>query len=510
MNAIATAANAAWWASNLPSWWAFRAALHNPAATQRRLLQSIVSGAARTAFGRDHRFNKIQSYADFVARVPIREYAEFEPYIDRIRRGEQHVLTADRVIRFATTSGTTSGRKLIPYTRRSQAEFNRAVGPWIADLFHTYPSLVAGSAYWSISPVVQESHETDSKVPIGFEDDSEYLGGLRRRLVDSVMAVPNSVRHAGSMGEWRRQTADHLAKASDLRLISIWHPSFLSLLGDQLDRPMFDVWPHLKVISCWTDAHAALGAAELSRQFPDVVIQPKGLIATEAIVSIPFAGRWPLAIRSHFYEFIGDDGSVWRADELREGHGYEVVVTTGSGLFRYRLGDRVVVEGRVAKTPSIRFLGKANNVSDRFGEKLSEPFVATILDRVQRESGVTWTFAMLAPEGSRYVLFVAGDVATDLAERIDAALRDNPHYAYCRDLRQLQSVEIIRLGMDAPETFARRMTEMGQRLGDIKPVALSRLDGWGEWFASVAQSFLPAFPPGISLQTKDGERDRQE
>ncbi len=85
------------------------------------------------------------------------------------------------------------------------------MGPWIVDLFHRQPSLVFGRAYWSVSPVVRNTNDSESKVPIGFEDDSEYLGGLRRRLVDAVMAVPASVRHATSMDEWRRQTIEHLS-----------------------------------------------------------------------------------------------------------------------------------------------------------------------------------------------------------------------------------------------------------------------------------------------------------
>ncbi len=108
-------------------------------------------------------------------------------------------------------------------------------------------------------------------------------------------------------GDDRRSST---CRCSDLRLISIWHPSFLTLLLDEVEKSPAELWPHLRHISCWGDAHAAMPLADLQRRFPDVVVQPKGLIATEVIVSIPFAGRWPLAIRSHVFEFLYDDGSV--------------------------------------------------------------------------------------------------------------------------------------------------------------------------------------------------------
>ena len=72
------------------------------------------------------------------------------------------------------------------------------------------------------------------------------------------------------------------------------------LAPDALTR----IWPRLGLISCWGDAHAALHLDELRRSFPGVEIQPKGLLATEAFVTIPFDDRTPLAIRSHFFEFL--------------------------------------------------------------------------------------------------------------------------------------------------------------------------------------------------------------
>ena len=206
---------------------------------------------------------------------------------------------------------------------------------------------------------------------MGFAHDSEYVGGLQQRLVRSVMAVPSSVRHARSMEAFWYTTLRHLVRRPDLRLISVWNPSFLTLLADQLsehgDRLLDEepklkpalrartaaerhalLWPRLRLISCWADGNSGPAARKLAALFPHARIRAKGLIATEGFISLPWEAcdGAVLAVRSHFLEFLPAD-SVGRADptrpqlahELEPGHTYSVVITTGGGLYRYHLGD---------------------------------------------------------------------------------------------------------------------------------------------------------------------------
>jgi hypothetical protein len=253
------------------------------------------------------------------------------------------------------------------------------------------------------------------------------------------------------------------------------------------------LWPKLGLISCWADGAAAMSLRELRRRFPNTRVQAKGLLATEAFVTLPFGRHQPLALNSHFFEFIGDDGHTHLADSLQEGNEYEVVVTTAGGLWRYRLGDRVVVNGRAGRTPSLRFLGRAGNISDRFGEKLSETFVADVLSKLFRERPPR--FALLAPDedvaGCRYTLYVEGVPPLDCVETLERALRHNPHYAWCRDLGQLLPPRLFAIASRGYEQFIERLAAGGARLGEIKPAALSRLSGWSNVFAGdyVARSF---------------------
>jgi hypothetical protein len=249
------------------------------------------------------------------------------------------------------------------------------------------------------------------------------------------------------------------------------------------------LWPRLRVISCWCDGHAALAATGLREKFPGIAVQEKGLLATEGIVSIPFAGVRPLAIRSHFLEFEDANGRILIASELRAGEIYGVLLTTMGGLYRYRLNDLIFVDGHLGQTPTIRFVGKSGLVSDRAGEKLSDGFVAQVIRQFMSRYSATPTFIMLAPdqdfEGCRYTLYLDADLPETAAADLDLFLSANPQYAHCRRLGQLLAPRLFRLAGEPYRAYCARLVGAGQRLGDIKPAALSRLDGWSNHFSKV-------------------------
>ncbi len=532
MRAAAAVAGAAWVAAHSAGYWKYRRALADPATAQRARLMEYVRLNAGTAFGRRHGFSSIRSVEQYQARVPLASYADVRGSIEAIAEGHQQVLTRERVTRLALSSGSVAAAKRIPFTGTLQGEFRRAVAPWIVDLYRRHPRAAAGGAYWSISPALPSPAVALGAVPVGFAEDSEYLGGLAKRLVDATLAVPSFVRLVPGLDAFRYVTLWHLLRRGDLSLVSVWHPSFLALLlgalpahwsallddlrrgtltppgglpralaphvnrrpargrAEALSRLAPDdytaIWPHLAVVSCWADGHAAVPARQIARLLPGVVIQPKGLLATEGVVTLPFAGRTPLAVRSHFFEFL-DEGRVALAHELEPGRRYSVVLTTGGGLYRYRLEDRVEMDGMVERTPSLRFLGKEDHVSDLCGEKLNETFVAGVLARAWTSGGIAPRFGFVAPDVTSsppgYVLYLeaADAVSPELARLVDDLLSANPHYRHCRALGQLAPLCIVRAASMFPR-YAARCREAGQRLGDIKPLALNTRSGWTEVF----------------------------
>ncbi len=526
----AALANSLWWLASRASGAAYASALNHPDHAQEQVLRALLRKNSATAFGREHGLHEVSTSAEFGRRVPIRTYDELRPWIDRVRRGESAVLTSEPVSRLVPTSGSTAARKLIPYTAAMHRQLKKAIGPWIFDLYRSHPRALLGSSYWSISPVASDGFESaeDSGVPIGFEEDTEYLGEFHKILADAALAVPPELRFVTSIEDWRYVTALLLLRQADLSLISVWHPSFLilllreikehwnQLLSDIADgtcavlrrlplsvaaalklRPDLrrsrylqrgtpdtgaQLWPRLTVVSCWADGHARGSAAELAQSLGSVALQPKGLIATEGIVSIPFEGLHPLAICSHYLEFEDDSGRVWLSPELRENHEYNVVLTTGGGLYRYRLDDRIVVDAILGQTPSVRFVGKSSQVSDRMGEKLSDGFVGSVFSKLFQDAGKVPSFAMLAPDvdgdGCRYTLYLSADAPNEMCTKLDLLLSANPHYEYCRRLTQLRSPRLFRVSDDAYARYCRRLQCMGKRLGEIKPVGLSPLDDW--------------------------------
>src|SRR5439155_1534252 len=153
-----------------------------------------------------------------------------------------------------------------------------------------------------------------------------------------------------------------------------------------------------------------------------------------------------LAVESGYYEFIDDAGVPHGCTQLIDEAQYEVALTTHSGLYRYRLGDRVRVRGWLGEAPMLEFLGRGASFCDLCGEKLSEPFVNARLESIEG-------FRLLAPAPDpplRYILYLdAGEhdenSARDLARSLDETLRANPQYDYARRLGQLATVDPVRI-----------------------------------------------------------------
>ncbi|KJD36746.1 hypothetical protein PW52_03670 [Tamlana sedimentorum] len=92
---------------------------NNPIETQEKVFQELIATATKTVFGQDHDFVSINNHADFVKRVPVRDYEGLKPYVERMVAGEPDILWEGKPLYFAKTSGTTSGSKFIPITKES-------------------------------------------------------------------------------------------------------------------------------------------------------------------------------------------------------------------------------------------------------------------------------------------------------------------------------------------------------------------------------------------------------
>lgn len=474
----------------------FQKATANVRAVQNKKLKEIITGNRNTDFGNRFNFHKVMNIGDYRNNVPILNYEDYQEFIFNIMDGKQRVLTTDPVVMLEPTSGSTSPSKFIPYTEKLKKEFQKGIFPWLHDLLTNRPKIMSGSFYWSITPAMHMEEKTSGGIPIGFGDDGIYFTPKQQRLIAELSAVPFDVAKITDISEFKRKTLSHLVSNKDLSFISVWNPTFLSLLVRSVDNPS-GIWPNLSLISTWADGNAANYIREIKRIFPNTEIQPKGLIATEAFVSLPLL-EYPgsaLSINSHFFEFRSLDkpSDVRMADELKKGAEYEVILTTSGGLYRYNLEDVVKVVGFKDQCPLIKFVGRNSKISDLFGEKLNDYHVSKVANEVLKENSLEPSFFMTAPErigeSVAYTLFVESNSPIDskkLAEEFDLKLQDNYHYKYCRKLGQLVTPKVFLIektsDRSASDIYLEENRINGKKIGNVKPAVLSSRLDWSKKF----------------------------
>lgn len=496
---------------------------------QIKILLELIRKNEDTVFGREHKFKEINNYDMYQKNIPLMNSDEYLPFMDKIRNGENSVLTKENVFLLEPTGGSSGGTKLIPYTSSLRREFLLAICPWVVNMMNNYPGLMKGRSYWTITPKISKEDDGESEIPIGFDDDFEYFGSIGKILrFNSV--IPSKINELTEINRFKHITSCCLLSANDLSFISIWNPSLFSLFIDhienstpQLIKDIHDgikgfvesspqrakeieecmkldfsqryeaIWKELSLISCWMDGASSVHANRLKDCFPNVQFQNKGLLATEGVITIPWkesGGNVP-AYTSHFFEFINKSGSFKLIDELKEQEEYTVVITTGSGLYRYNMGDRVKVESFYNGLPVLKFIGR-EKLSDLVGEKLDDVFVSRAIENTIKEMGIESDFVMLAPEiksnGGQYILYIHLNGNSekynllDLRSKLELRLMDNFHYRHALEVEQLTPLKIFLINNDAKNVYTNRCISEGQKLGDVKSTYLDNRHGWIDYF----------------------------
>ncbi|HEY9678494.1 MAG TPA: GH3 auxin-responsive promoter family protein [Drouetiella sp.] len=485
----------------------FIKSLSSPKDAQTKVFQKLVKSIARTEFGEAHKITGREDYEQFVQKIPVRTYREAEPWIQKqIARRNDRIISPDRIVHVETTSGSTSARKRIPYTNSLISTFSNMFAIWAYDLLSTQLQLRTGKIFISVSP-----KSPNTKSSADFTSDDQYLKEPLRSLVSGFLVSPTS---KNNWTNFQQDLALTLMRNPDLEIISIWSPTYLislmqyveshkreleELLGRDIPTHGHSrsvdwsrVFPNLQLISCWDSASAKLSALKLRKKFPGVKIQGKGLLSTEAPITVPLAeandGCVPL-LNDVFFEFEDSQQKVHRLDELTLDCKYEVIVSQMSGLTRYRTNDIVRVTGFQKSTPILDFVARSNATCDLVGEKLSEEFVRSTLAPVLRNKKF-----ILVPrlrETAAYLLLL--DAADDAALRAiecfekcdqdfrpldqtisdltDEALQTSYHYKLAKEQRQLAPVRTLFVD-DLNDLFQTFQMQEGIKFGDIKETYL--------------------------------------
>ncbi len=499
----------------------YHAALWRPEAAQDACLRRIVQLSAAAAYAKEHGLADGDGYRAFSRKLPLVAYEDLQPWIDRQLRTGEAVLTSEPVQMYERSSGSSGRAKLLPYTPALMRSFSACFEIWAADMLAWGPRLRTGRMFFAVSPSFQQGERTPTGIPVSLEDDAAYLSPRLQRLLAPCFFVPPALKGIQDALAYRRSLAAVLLAEPKLEILFVWSPTYLLALLDTIVEqrkailadlhrgstgtkacpvalppvsparmallgrdpvPWTRLWPALKLLSCWTDAASASFVPALERAFPGVMLQGKGLLATEAPMTVPLCApgtpRAPVPLLDEvFFELEDEQGRLHRLHQARQGDEYGVVISQAGGLLRYRMGDRVRVEGFAGRTPGLRFLGRAGRASDLVGEKLGEPFVREVLTAALGATGHCSYLLPSMPEGGLPGYRCVSDHPDAaahpkaLASRLERALCGAFHYEQARGLGQLAPLS-VEARADARAHWEALQLERGMRWGEIKFEAL--------------------------------------
>ncbi len=469
----------------------FYQALANPQAVQKLVQKEIIQHLVKSEYGK---YLGIQSIYDW-EHIPIIEYEDIQKWINS-GVDNKSLLTPEPIIFYEKTSGSRSAAKLIPYTKSLRKSFSQIFCVWAHDLIVNGAEFSHGKIYFCISPKLGDAATTNQGVNLGLEDDSEYLDGWLRWLINFFIVSPSGINHIRDPLIFKDKLAQTLLLEENLEIISIWNPSFLKVhldyiqanqqrLAAQLknkisteryqllleDKIRWEkLWSELKLISCWDSAHAKEQANYLRSLFPNVMVQGKGLLATEAPMTIPLIkaqGCVPV-LNEVFFEFE-QQGNIYHLHELEKGKSYSLIISQKGGLYRYRIGDRIRVTHYYLNTPCLEFIGRTETTSDLVGEKLHEDFVCDTLNSLQLEGTFFKSLVPVRIPTDHYLLLLdrANLPAEIIAQLLEQELMRSHHYQQARLLGQLDPPQVL-ISSQIPEIITNYKMRKGMKWGDIK------------------------------------------
>jgi len=206
--------------------------------TQEERLFQILKNGSEGEFGRRHRLDKVRSYKDFKAALPIAQWPYFAPYVDRCKEGDVKALfgPSDRLVMFARTSGTTGPAKAIPITKRSIRAYKRGWTIWGIKMIRDHPGPLVRSVLQISSPMQEEI--TPSGLPVG--SISGLLARNQNPVARFLYATPYEVVDIPDP-DLRYYVIMRFAIPRDVALIVTANPSTLVMLAKIADRHADDI-----------------------------------------------------------------------------------------------------------------------------------------------------------------------------------------------------------------------------------------------------------------------------
>ena len=337
----------------------------NPVKTQNKVLMDLVKTAKNTAFGRDHDFENIRNYADFVMRVPISDYEGLRPYVDRMVAGEADVLWQGKPLYFSKTSGTTSGVKYIPISKESMPTHIKTAQNALFHYIHNSGDASFVDGKWIFlqgSPTLSKTNGISTG----------RLSGIVAHYVPSYLQrnrLPSWKTNCIDDWEQKVDAIVEETRQEDMRLISgipPWVKMYFERLKEKSGKSISELFPNFSLFvygGVNYEPYRDVLEELIGRKVDSVELYP----ASEAFIAfqdqLDEKGMLLQLDSGVFYEFVEADKAFDENPtrvslaEVKLGVNYAVILNTSAGLWGYNIGDtvefvslhpyRIIVSGRI-------------------------------------------------------------------------------------------------------------------------------------------------------------------
>ncbi len=418
---------------------------NKPIETQQKVFEHLISLAKTTEFGKDHDFTNIKTHADFVNRVPIRDYEDLKPYIEKVVAGQENILWKGKPIYFAKTSGTTSGSKYIPITKESMPTHieaaRNAILMYIAETGKS--EFVDGKMiFLQGSPILDKKNGIQLGRLSGIVAHyvPKYLQKNRmpswetnciedwETKVDAIVeeTLPEKMTVISGIPSWVQMYFEKIQKRTGKNVGEVFKNFSLFIFGGVNFEPYRAKFENL--IGRKVDSIELYPASEGFFAFQDQQNEKGMLLQLNSGIFYEFVKA---------DEFFNSNPQRFTIKDVEIGVNYVMIVSTNAGLWAYNLGDTVEF---TSKTPyRVIVSGRIKHFISAFGEHVIGKEVEVALREAIKDTDIQVTEFTVAPQINPqsglpfHEWFIEfenePENIANLSKRIDASLqRQNSYY----------------------------------------------------------------------------------
>jgi phenylacetate-coenzyme A ligase PaaK-like adenylate-forming protein len=453
-----------------------------PVETQQKVLEDLIGKAKFTQFGKDHDFANIQTFEDFAAKVPIRDYEELRPYVDRVVQGEEDILWKGKPIYFAKTSGTTSGAKYIPLTKESMPFHIEAARNAILSYIHETgkADFVDGKMiFLQGSPILEEKNG----IKLG------RLSGIVAHFVPKYLQKNRMPSwETNCIEDWETKVDAIVEETFNENMTVIsgipsWVQMYFEKLQQKGEKPVGDIFKNFNLFiygGVNYEPYRAKFENLIGRKVDSIELFPasEGFFAYQD--SQHEKGMLLLLNSGIFYEFVKADEFFtekpkrYTIGEVELGTNYVLIISTNAGLWAYNIGD--TVQFTSLKPYRVIVSGRIKHYISAFGEHVIGKEVESALQEAMQGTTVRVNEFTVAPqinpsEGLPYhEWFIEFDSEAsgepenlnDFALRIDQAMRkQNTYYDDLIVGNVLRTLVITKIAKNGFQDYMKSIGKLG-------------------------------------------------